>query len=954
MQTKLSIFGMHCASCSLLIKKSLESQQGVEAASVNYATGKALVKFDPKLISQSALIKTIIATGYQASLTSPDANTEIANRQQEVAYWQKKFFASLLLSLPLILSMIYDFLPLFPFHRQVMPFMGPISLLVTTIILFGFGNNFFRGAITALKVRTFSMDSLIAIGTSSAYFFSLYAYFVYFFATGTIFGLNGMGVPGLYFEVASFLVVFVTLGKFLEAIARGKTSQALDKLIQITPQTAHLINGKKTTSVSVDSLKIGDHVLVKSGEFISVDGLVVEGSSSVDESLLTGESLPVEKTLNSKVFAGTLNQQGSLTVKITKDSSATTFSQIVKLLDDAQSSRAPIQSLADKISSFFVPAIISLGFLSFIIWFFLLGSTLNFALLTFITVLVIACPCALGLATPTAIVVASGLAAKFGILFKGGEALEKGSYIDTIIFDKTGTLTLGKPSVTKFQNLSKYSNDEILSIVLALESRSSHPLALAITDYISHKKITVHRPQITDYVNLPGSGLQAQINGRNYFLGKTSDYPIALVESNQTLAYFEITDTPKPNATEVVRSLLAKKYSVYLISGDSHSVSQKIASQVGIHSNHVFANILPQDKAKIVKELQSKGRRVAFVGDGINDSIVLAQADLGIALSGGSDIAIESGQVVIMNNNLASVSTALEISRETITKVKQNFFFALFYNLLGIPIAAGIFSWLGIFLKPEFAGLAMALSSLSVVINSLLLRFFRPAKTNLPSLLAPVIMTAVFLGLFFEFTKVSATNNLSPTTSFSPQVLLSYPLKIGYTPNNIPKLFASHPQLNTSPPSLILGYDEAVMMKKEGLFSAVGDNLTNFFGLPKVTIIGILKPTNTALDEFHFFDATSFSQLQAENNLFATATPQDQIKLFLTTSQVSSTAPLPIQLGFLEAKMMLDEKLISGVGSTLSDFFGNNIVISAINRRTYTAFDMLHFVPVNFKNLLLQ
>lgn len=944
--TKLSISGMHCTSCSLLLHKTLESLKGVTEANVNYATGKAVVKHDPDIINTDKLITEISKTGYSASLATSDANAEIVKRQQELKYWTNKFIGSAVLSLPLVIFMIYDFFPLLPFHKNIMPFSGLIALVVSSIVLFGFGRNFFQGALTALKVKSFSMDSLIALGTSSAYFFSLYVYFTFVKETNSFIGLNNMGIPGLYFEVAAFLVTFVTFGKLLEAQAKGKTSEALDKLVQFKPATANLYKNKKIISVPVESLKIGDLVLIKSGEQISVDGVVVEGASSVDESLLTGESLPVEKTLDSKVYAGTLNQSGSLTIKVTKLSSDTTFSQIIKLLDDAQSSRAPIQDLADKISAYFVPAIIVIALITLV---------LTNSLLAFISVLVIACPCALGLATPTAIMVATGLSAQFGILFKGGEALQKGSSINTVVFDKTGTLTLGQPSVTKFKNLSKLSDDKILSIVYALESCSSHPLAQAIIKYTTGRKVEDRSLKIEDFQNLPGSGIEASINGKSYFLGKTEKYQIALVEGKNTLAYFEVADTLKSNASEVVKELSNKNYSVYLISGDSKVVSEKIASQVGIPADHVFADVLPGDKADIVKKIQNGSihnsyfinhkSSVAFVGDGINDSVVLSQSDLGVALSSGSDIAIESGQVVIMNNNLMSVVNALDISRDTVAKIKQNLFFALFYNLLGVPIAAGLFSSFGIILKPELAGLAMALSSVSVVANSLLLRFFKPNQKNWASIFAPAIMTALFLFIFFEFTQFSNTKNLVVTTTYDPQILLTTPVKVGYTPQNIPKLFAVNDTLPEA--SVILGYEEAKMMKAEGLFGEVGDSLTNFFGLPTVKIIGILKPTNTPLDEFHFFDSASFSALTAQNNLFIKQTPDNFIKLFVVSdSQMENT----VSLGFSEAQMMLQEKLITGTGSNLKDFFGNDVVVASIKPRTYTASDMFHYVNPSFKH----
>jgi Cu+-exporting ATPase len=922
---KLDISGMHCASCSLLIKKSLESQKGVLEANVNYSTGKATVKYDPLTSTVDKFISTVKEIGYGAMPENENSLTESQKRTLEINYWRKKLIFSALLSLPLAVFMFFDFFPKFSFRSQTMPYAGIISLFSSTIILFFIGNNFFKGALSAIKVRTFTMDSLVSLGTGSAYFFSLYSFFIHYSETKTFLGLNGMMIPHLYFEVAAFLITFVILGKYLESLAKGKTSDSLGKLVALRGKYA-----------DIDQVKLGQILVIKSGEQIPLDGIIISGDSSIDESLLTGESLPVDKTIGAKVYAGTQNLSGSFEMQVTKLVADTTLSQIIKLVEDAQSSKAPIQDFADRISAYFVPAIIIIALI-----------TLFFtqSLLAFVAVLVIACPCALGLATPTAIMVATGVGAKLGILFKGGEALESSSHIDTVVFDKTGTLTTGHPIVTKFNNLSRQKDSEILSIIYSLESRSEHPIAQALVDYSQKNK--AQSLTITSSKSITGFGIEGTINKRKYFLGKTQDYQIALLQDKNILATFEVADTLKFGAIEVVKNLLSKNINVYIVSGDNRATVEKIALELGIDKNNIYSDVLPGQKSEIIKELQSQNKKVAFVGDGINDSVALTQANLGIALSSGSDIAIEAGSVVVMNNKLESVVTALKLGRDTISKVKQNLFFALFYNVLGIPIAAGLFTGWGITLKPELAGLAMALSSVSVVVNSLLLNYFSPKKVNYLSALAPLIMSLGFVFIFFEFTQFSADFSLKSTSQVSPQILTSSSLKIGFTPDNAPKLFAVNPD-NT--PGIILGYTEAKMMIKEGLIDGVGDKLTNFFGLSEVTIIGIADPTDTIADEFHFVDSNSFDQLTAQDSIFVSAAPDNSLKLFYVDDQASS-----VSLGFIEAKMMLDEKLISGVGSTLTNFFGNpNVEIKDIYPRTDTASDMMHFVSSEFRDNYLK
>ena len=628
---------------------------------------------------------------------------------------------------------------------------------------------------SGLKIRTFNMDSLVAIGTSAAYFYSSAFYVQYVVQNNSLIGVNCEKIPELYFETAAFLITFVLLGKWLEARAKNKSNEAIHKLMSLQVKSAHVIIKGEVVEKPIEQIQHNDILLVRPGETVPLDGVITKGSSNIDESMVTGESLPVSKQVGDSVVGATINQTGSFEFKVTRVGNETMLAQIITLIDEAQSSRAPIQDFADRISSWFVPAVIGIAVLTFFAWFFVFGGSFTFALMAFMSVLVIACPCALGLATPTAIMVGTGKAAELGVLIKGGEPLEAARKIDTIVFDKTGTLTIGKPVVTDVLSFEEISQDNILQLAASLERDSEHPLAKAIIQKAADKKLT--NLEIIDFQSITGKGISGIVQNNLYHFGNKRLADELLGKNNNTVDWqkvddleshgktvmlmikediligaIAVADTIKPNSKTVITTLHKMGMTTYMITGDNTRTAQAIADQLGI--TNVFAEVLPQNKVAKIKELQESGRIVAMVGDGINDAPALAQAELGIAMGNGTDIAMETGDIVLMKNDLNDVITAVQLSRATVGKIYQNLFFALFYNVIGIPIAARMFASFGLILKPELAGLAMALSSVSVVTNSLTLRYFKPGKRNWLSTIAPIIMAIIFSSIFFGFARM--------------------------------------------------------------------------------------------------------------------------------------------------------------------------------------------------------
>lgn len=773
-KTQLAIEGMHCSSCVNVIQRELKKVDGVIEVTVNFASEKASITHQDGA-DTNGLIAAVKKAGYSASKIDENSTHDHMNHGGSDEAYKKKFLIGLTLSLPLAYFMAADFFKWLSGSEFLMPYMGIVSLILATIVQFYLGAGFYKGMWSGLKTRSFNMDSLVAIGTSAAYFYSLVFYFVYVIHNSSLLGLNGEKIPELYFETSAFLITFVLLGKWLEARAKSKSSEAIRKLMNLQAKSAHVVINGEIVDKAIDQINHGDILLVRPGETVPLDGNITKGNSNVDESMVTGESMPIAKQKGDSVIGATINQTGSFEFSVTHVGNETMLSQIIRMVDEAQNSKAPIQALADKISNWFVPAVIIIAMLTFLIWFFVLGSSFSFALMAFTAVLVIACPCALGLATPTAIMVGTGKGASAGVLVKGGEPLEAARRVNAIVFDKTGTLTHGKPVITDVISLSDHKEGQLLQIVASLERDSEHPLARAIVVAADDQKLP--KLPVSDFQSVSGKGITGSIKGNKYYFGNKllssekidekalkqvgkqlesledqGKTAMLLSDGNSVLGIIAVADTLKTNSKEVVKVLSKMGLTVYMITGDNKRTANSIAGELGI--KNVLAEVLPQDKAAKIKELQERGLCVAMVGDGINDAPALAQSDLGIAMGNGTDIAMETSGIVLVKNDLADVITAIQLSRETVDKIKQNLFFALIYNVVGIPIAARVFAGIGLVLKPELAGLAMALSSVSVVTNSLTLRYFRPGKRNWVSTIAPIVMVVVFGSIFFGFARI--------------------------------------------------------------------------------------------------------------------------------------------------------------------------------------------------------
>lgn len=740
----IPIEGMTWAACTRTVDRAINKLEGIEFVNVNIATNKATIVYDTQKVRISEIKGAIKKAGYNPLEIEQNNKVDYdkENKNKEIVKLKKRFVLAVIFAIPLLYIAMGPMIGM-PLPSSINPSNNPLNFaliqmaLVIPIVIGGY--KFYTVGISSIFRKSPNMDTLVAMGTGAAIIYSVYA--TYKISIGDV-----VYAHNLYFESGGVIIALISLGKYLESVSKGKTSEAIKKLMGLAPKTAIVIKENQEIEIPIEEVEVGDVVIIKPGDKIPVDGEIVEGNTSIDEAMLTGESIPVEKNKGDKVIAGSINKQGFIKFKATKVGNDTALAQIIKLVEEAQGSKAPIAKMADVVSSYFVPIVSGIAVIASLVWY-ISGKSPAFSLSIFIAVMVIACPCALGLATPTAIMVGTGKGAEYGVLIKGGKSLERAHKIETIIFDKTGTITEGKPTVTDILTID-IDKMKLLQIAASAEKGSEHPLGEAIVKAFEKENIEIIK--MDHFKAIVGHGIEVILDNKNVLLGnkklmKDRNIDLSTLEEasnklasegktpmyisidNQLAGIIAVADIVKKSSKEAIKKLHDMGIEVVMITGDNKKTAQAIAKQVGI--DRVFSEVLPEDKANNIKKIQQEGKVVAMVGDGINDAPALAQSDIGIAIGSGTDVAMESADIVLMKSDLMDVPTAINLSKSTIKNIKENLFWAFFYNILGIPLAAGVFYALGgPKLNPMFAGAAMSLSSVSVVANALRLRNFKPYK----------------------------------------------------------------------------------------------------------------------------------------------------------------------------------------------------------------------------------
>lgn len=996
-KAKLNISWMHCTSCSKIIELGLSKNPNIIASKVNFWNNKALVEYDETKISENDIIKIIEKSGYKAT------NMEL-KVEDEAKVWMLKSIFWFVLSIPLVIFMVYDFVKWLSYNEIIMPYMAIISFIIAIIIQFSLWLEIYKWAFAALRQKTANMYSLIAIWTTTAFVYSLYSYINFYLDTWSLFWLNGMKIEWIYFEVSSLLITFVCFWKYLETRAKSKTWEAISKLIALAPKTAFVKINWTFVELDIEKINIWDIILVKPWDKIPVDWKIILWNASIDESMLTWESLPVDKNIWDKVLAWTLNSHTSFELISTKIWSWTMLSGIINLLEEASLSKSDIEWFADRISKIFVPTVIILSILTFVIWYFLLSSTFENALLLACSVIVIACPCALWLATPTAVIVWTWLWAKSWILIKWWWALEKANYINSVVLDKTWTITIWNPKVQDVKIFWSIDENEILKIAYSLENNTNHPISKSIVNYVKSKNINL--VSSSDFKIINWKWIIWKIDEMEYIIWNKAlilDYSIVISKDIQksyddlvsewktvlflwntssVFALISVSDEVKETSIDAIKTLKNIWIEVYMLTWDNKISANFIANKVWIKFENIYSEVLPIDKWNIIKEIQKKGYKVAMIWDWINDSIAMMNSDLAIGMWSGNDVAIESSDIVLMKNDLNDVVKAIDLSKKTVSKIKQNLFFSLFYNSLWIPVAAWLFVSFWLFLKPELAWLAMALSSVSVVVNSLLLRL--SVKNKYFSFLSIFVLVILFSSIFVSFSSLSNTysfekiytlNNdkvLKEITSF----VVNSKNKINIEETLSPKVFLFADKLSDNfkikdwintlkDDEIVIWYMEAKMMIDLWLIKWVWSELTNFFWLKKVKVVAILSKTDTFLDDVHILNLSNYDKLLWDSNsLRFLSTPDGLwIRTFylyddknipsyfkgqIDINNLTTNNYINMSVWFLDSNIMVQLWLVKNIWDKLDNFFWNSVIYTKKLKRTYTGYDMMHFVSKKY------